>query len=222
MKDKYQIDLEKYTLQKFFNNLKIREMIPSRKMLKDELEKRFKILTQNNISNLNELIEALKTNQKIASFAEVTGLDQEYLILLNREVKSFHPNPIRLDKFSELEKNDLKGLESLGIKNTKHMINQAGKKEQRIQLSKETGIPLNRLEKIVCLSDLVRAYGVGPVFAQMIYNMGIYSIKELVETTAEQLIRLYEEKTQKKADFGSNEIQFSLELAKDLEQTIEL
>ncbi len=52
--------------------------------------------------------------------------------------------------------------------------------------------------------------------------MGIYSIKELVETTAEQLIRLYEEKTQKKADFGSNEIQFSLELAKDLEQIIEL
>jgi hypothetical protein len=75
---------------------------------------------------------------------------------------------------------------------------------------------------MVCLSDLVRAYGVGPFFAQMIYNMGIRSIKEFVETLAEEFIRIYEEKTEKKADFGINEIQFSLDIAKDLDQIIEI
>jgi len=102
------------------------------------------------------------------------------------------------------------------------MIIQAGTKEQRIQLSKKTEIPLERLDEIVCLSDLARAYGVGPVFAYMIYNLGIQSIKEFIDITADEFIRIYEEKTQKKADFGINEIQFSLELAKDLEQIIEI
>ena len=71
------------------------------------------------------------------------------------------------------------------------------------------------MNELVCLSDLVRAYGVGPVFARMIYDVGIKSIKEFVEYTAEEFIRIYEEKEQKKADFGINEIQFSLELAKN-------
>jgi nucleotidyltransferase/DNA polymerase involved in DNA repair len=68
---------------------------------------------------------------------------------------------------------------------------------------------------------LGRAYGVGPVFARMIYDVGVKSIKEFIEYTAEDLIRIYEEKKQKKADFGVNEIQFSLELAKELELVID-
>ena len=48
-----------------------------------------------------------------------------------------------------------------------------------------------------------RAYGVGPVFARIIFDMDIKSIKEFVENTAEDIIRIYEEKEQKKADFGS-------------------
>lgn len=222
MKDQYELDFEKYSLQKFYDNLRTRDMIPSRKILKDDLEKRFKILKENGITNLKELAAALKTKQKIEFFANVTGLEKEYLILLNREANSYHPNPIRLDKFTGLKSKDIEGLNSIGIKNTKQMINQAGTKEQRIQLSKKTGIPCKNLDEIVCLSDLARAYGVGPVFARMIYDLGIQTIKDFAAVSAEEFIRLYEKETQKKADFGVNEIQFSLELAKDLEQIIEI
>ena len=69
---------------------------------------------------------------------------------------------------------------------------------------------------------MVRAYGVGPVFARIIFDVGIKSIKEFIENTAEDIIRIYEEKEQKKADFDVNEIQFSLELAKELDIAIEL
>jgi len=222
MEDRYQIDFKKYSLQKFFDNLRNRDMIPSRKVLKEELDKRLKTLEENGITNLEELAEALKTKQTLESFSNISGLKKDYLILLNREAKSYHPNPIRLDKFSEIKTNDLERLFTIGIKNTRHMLNRARIKDQRIQLSKETGIPINSLEEIVCFSDLVRAYGVGPVFAQMIYNMGIHSIKEFVETSAEEFIRIYEAKTGKKADFGINDIQFSLKIANDLEQIIEL
>ena len=64
MNDQYQIDLEKYSLQKFKNNLQSRDMIPSRVSLKDELNARFRVLENNGITNLKELIDALKTKQK--------------------------------------------------------------------------------------------------------------------------------------------------------------
>jgi hypothetical protein len=51
----------------------------------------------------------------------------------------------------------------------------------------------------------------------MIYDVGIHSIREFVRYTAEDFIGIYETHTQEKADFGVNEIEFSLALAKELE-----
>jgi predicted flap endonuclease-1-like 5' DNA nuclease len=78
------------------------------------------------------------------------------------------------------------------------------------------------LNELVGLSDLSRIYGVGPVFARMIYDVGIKSVQEFIENTAEDFIRIYEEQTRKKADFGVGEIEFSLELAKELDIAVEL
>jgi len=72
---------------------------------------------------------------------------------------------------------------------------------------------------LISLSDLARLYGVGPVFARIIYDVGIDSVKTFIKYSAEDFISIYENKTQKKADFGTNEINFSIELAKDLMAT---
>ena len=56
----------------------------------------------------------------------------------------------------------------------------------------------------------------------MIYDVGIKSINEFIKYSAEDFIRIYEEKNQKKADFGVNEIQFSLELARELDKAAEM
>ena len=113
-------------------------------------------------------------------------------------------------------------LEAVGIKNSRHLFNEAKDKKERERLSQTTEIPIVILNELVSLSDLARAYGVGPIFARMIYDVGVKSIKEFIEYTAEDFIRIYEEINQKKADFGVNEIQFSLELAKELELAVEI
>ena len=66
-------------------------------------------------------------------------------------------------------------------------------------------------------SDLARLYGVGTVFARMIYDVGIRSVKTFIQYDAEEFVSLYEKATHKKADFSVNDINFSLELAKELE-----
>lgn len=222
MRDQYQIDLAKYGLQKFKCSLESRELIPSRVSLKDELDERFAILEAYGIMNLKELINLLKTKQRIELFSAETGLTVAYLTLLNREAKSYLSKPTRLDKFPGLPATYVDRLDAVGIKNSRHLFNEAKDKHDRERLSQTTDIPLDALTEFVCLSDLSRIYGVGPVFARMIYDVGITSVQEFVACSAEDFIRIYEETEQKKADFGVNEIQFSLELAKELEIAVEL
>ena len=212
----YEIDLHKYTLHKFKQSLQHRDLIPSRTMLKDDLESRFNILDNCGISNLKELTDALKTKQKIERFSKDSGLTIEYLTLLNREVKSYLSKPVRLDKFAGVSEEHIEKLDRAGIRNSKVLFLQAQDKDGRERLSEETGIPIDALNELVGLSDLSRIYGVGPVFARMIYDVGVTSVHGFTNYTAEDFIRIYEKQTQKKADFGPGEIQFSLELAKEL------
>ena len=221
MEDHYHLDLDEYSLQRFKNDLATREMIPSRVSLKDDLDARFEKLEINGITNLNELIKTLNSKDKIEGYSQETGLTREYLTLLNREAKSYLPKSIRLDKFPGKTRNYLTSLEDIGIRNTRQLFNQAWNKKERESLSQKTEIPIEILDELVCLSDLSRAYGIGPVFARMLCDVGIKTIKELVEYTAEDVIRIYEENSKKTADFSVNEIQFSLDLAKELKTSVE-
>jgi hypothetical protein len=222
MREQYQIDLEKFSLDKFKRDLNAREMIPSRVSLKDELDERFEILEASGIKNLRELIDVLKTKHKIEQFSIATGLTEEYLTLLNREAKSYLSNPIRLNKFPGIQAKYYSPLEAVSVVNSRHLFNEAKEIIERERLSQTTEIPIKILNELVCLSDLARAYGVGPVFARMLYDFDIKTIKEFVEYTAEEIIRIYEENEKKKADFGIDEIQFSLELAKELDSAVEI
>lgn len=221
MSDRYQLDLRKYSLQKFKKSLQSRDLIPSRKSLKDDLDARFRILENYGITNLEELTDALKTKPKVEQFSKETGLPIQYLTLLNREAKSYLSKPIRLDKFSGIQVKYLDLLGNVGIRNSRQLFVETRDKSKREQLSEETGIPNEVLHELIGLADLSRIYGVGPVFARMIYDVGIRSVKEFVKFTADDFIKIYEEQTQKKADFGVGEIQFSLELAKELDTAAE-
>jgi nucleotidyltransferase/DNA polymerase involved in DNA repair len=216
MKEQYYLDLEKYSLQKFKKSLQKRDMIPSRVILKENIEERFKILGFNKIKNLKELVDVLKTKQKIESFAKKTNLSIEYLTILKREASSYLPNPINLKKFPGIDTQTIEALEKIGIKNTKQLYNKVNIGEDIIQLSQLTGISVEKLNELASLSDLARLYGVGPVFARIIYDVGIKSVKTFVRYKAEEFINIYENKTQKKADFSVNDINFSIELAKEL------
>ena len=222
MEDRYNIDLASYSLSRFKENLKTRDLIPSRKCLQLDLEERFSLLDAAGIRNLKELIGTLKTNQKMEDFSKSTGLSVGYLTILKREANSYLSNPVRLDKFPGISSEMICILAGEGIRNSRHLINQASDRVNRERLSIKTEISMESLDELVSLSDLSRAYGVGPVFARIIYDVGIKSIDEFKKITAEEFIRIYENATQKKADFSANEIQFSLDLAQDLETIVKV
>ncbi|KPA15565.1 hypothetical protein MHK_004225, partial [Candidatus Magnetomorum sp. HK-1] len=73
------------------------------------------------------------------------------------------------------------------------------------QLSQLSGTSIERLNEFASLSDLAILYGVGPVFARIIFDVGIKSVKSFINYKAEEFINIYENKTKKKADFGVND-----------------
>jgi hypothetical protein len=214
--DRYHIDTTQFSLHRFKENLAGRDMIPSRVRLKDALDDRFKVLEEHGLRNLRDLLDTLKTKSKIEKFSQVTGLSVEYLTLLNREAKSYLPKPVRLDKFPGIEPEVLERLDVIGVRNSRHLFNQFGDERQREELAGKTDIPSDALHELIGLADLARAYGVGPVFARLIFDAGIHSMKDFIEVTPEEFIQLYEKKNQKKADFSVADIQFSLDLARGL------
>lgn len=218
----FQIDLEKYSLTKFKRSLKTRHVVPSRKILQDDLDSRFAVLEGMGIASLKALIDALKTKPKIEAFAQASGLPTEYLTLLGREARSYLSKPLRLDKLPGLDAKHLGRLAEAGLQNSKQFFLQAQGMDQRKELAEETGLAIEELNEIFALCDLSRIYGVGPVFARMIYDLGVRSAGDFLRHSAADFVRMYEEQTQKKADFSLAEIQFSLDLAKELDLVVKL
>jgi len=222
MPSKYHLNLNTFPLEKFRDILQAKDLIPSRVDLKEDLAHRFEILASYDITTMQDLIKALKNKDKINHFAKVSGLPADYLTLLKREAGSYLPSPVRLDKFPGAPTAVVEKLEEQGIKNTRNLFARAQTAEQREAICQTANIPREALLELVCLADLSRAYGVGPVFASLLYDAGIHSIQEYREYSAQDIICHYEEQTGKKADFSTGEIEFSLELAKVLHIAVEL
>ncbi len=216
MKKQYHLNTDKYRLQKFKKSIEERRIIPSRIILKENIDERFNIIEHNGVDTLKDLIDVLKTKDKIEIFANETGLSVEYLTILKREAGSYLPNPINLKKIPGIETASIEALEKVGIKNTKQFFLKVNTIKHANQISQQTGISLNKLNELTSLSDLSRLYGVGPVFARMIYDVGITSVENFIKHSAIEFVEIYENKTKKKADFGESDIDFSLELAKEL------
>jgi hypothetical protein len=216
MKSSYHIDPKEFSLQYLEENLTSRELIPSRKALVEDIHSKFKLLGDIGIQTLDDLLRSLKNKKGIEEVSGKTGISLDYLTLLRREANSYLPNPVSLSKLPGVDSDVISILAENGIKNSRHMYERACTESDRKLLSEMIGLSSDVLKELVGLSDLVRAYGVGPVFARILFDTGIHSIQELIQYTSEEIIQLYEDKFHQKADFSLRDMNFSLEIAKSL------
>lgn len=87
--------------------------------------------------------------------------------------------PFPLKDFSGVDASTLERLATLGIKNTKQML-EAGQTPQRRQsLSEKTGVPPEMILKLVKLSDLARIPGVKDIRARLYYEAGVDTVEKL-------------------------------------------
>jgi predicted flap endonuclease-1-like 5' DNA nuclease len=217
MGSRYHIDPDKIRLKVLQTSLDSRELIPSRKPLKIKLKERFDRIGSAGIETLGDLIKSVKNKEKLDQFSQETGIDIDYLTLLKREANSYFPNPVPLRKLPGISADVVSKMAEAGLNNTKQLFDHVLTEEDKAKLCAKVRIPGSDLEELYQLSDLSRLYGVGPVFARILYDSGINSVNVFVDYSAQEIINIYENVTKRRADFTLDDIQFSLDIAKHLE-----
>jgi hypothetical protein len=225
MKNDYHIDLEKFSLKEFKKELSGSELIPSRRVLKDEIEDRFQVLEDNNIHNLKDLTDVLKTPKKSREFSSESGLPEDYLLILRREVNSYTPNPVNLDKFPRVNTAIIKKLKAEGIKNTLNLFELIKTPSDRDNLANKLGIPLDEILELTKLTDLVRIKWVGPVFARIFLDSGTDTAQKISEANAEplykKLVKINQEKGYTKGKFLESDVALCINVSKIVPKVIE-
>jgi len=225
MVENYHIDLKKFPLKKFKKEIEDSNPLPSRKILKDHLDERFKILNENKVDNLQDLANLLKTPKKAREFAEKSGLPEDYLLILRREVNSYTPNPVNLDKFPGFEDETLIKLKNAGIKTSLHLFKRVKTSEDREKLTAELGIDDGALLELTKLTDLVRIKWVGPVFARIFLDSGTDTTEKVAKSKPtplyKSLVEINKQKKYTKSKFTESDVEVCIKLANMVPKIIE-
>jgi hypothetical protein len=216
MSNKYFVDANKFPIDTFRKILKTKDILPGRIVLKDNLDERFDVLKTKGIRSLSDLLDTLKTKPKVDKFSKDTGLSVDYLTILRREANSYVSVPIRLNDLPFIGTDIIKKLELNGIKDSSQLVDSAAKYSDRVNLANKYKLAPDELLELVQLCDLVRITGVGPVFAKIIFDSGIKSVKEFLSFDPADL---FERLTKTNHDKGLTKVKFSV---KDIEYCIEL
>lgn len=225
MADDYYIDLKKYPLTMFKDELNESELLPSRLILKEHINKRFKILAKNGIENLGDLANSLKTPKKTKEFAKKSGLPSDYLLILRREVNSYTPKPVNLDKFPGIENDHILKLNEIGIKNTSHLFKRVKTEEDRKELSDETGLNSKIIVELTKLTDLSRIKWIGPIFARLFLESGTDTAQKVSDADSKSLyknlVKINKEKGYTRSKFIESDVELCVKVAKMVPKVIE-
>lgn len=123
------------------------------------------------IQYVSQLRRSLSTPKKIASFSTESGISEEYLTILKREMNSLEQKPVLISSFPDIDSTLLLKLDESGIKNSKDYLERNR----------------SETEELFCLCDLVRINGVGPIAAKAFYEAGYQSVSEVAKADASVL-----------------------------------
>ncbi len=198
---KYNLDIESISVQSYKDILKKQNLLPGRRILLQNIDKNFSLFESRLIKNVAELKKALSSPQKITAFAAESGIAEDYLVILKREMGSLEQKPVLLASFPDIDPSLVKALNQAGIKNSKDYW------EQNSSVKDE----------LFCLCDLVRINGVGPVAAKAFYEAGYCSVSDISGADAEVLLErvsaVNEIRHYYKAKLGIKDMQFCIDFA---------
>lgn len=213
----YGFNLNKISLVNLKELVKTTYLIPSMRMLVEDIDDVVSILERHSIMSMNDLYLATKIKKKAINLAFELDVDQDYMIVLRRLVASYIVKPRKLADFIELSDEVVLRFKELGIKDSialHHYLTERSEREVEIELDLE-------LELITTLKSLLATMQlryVSPAFATVMVRSGYTTIKAVSETTAQKLhhdIKTTNESHKiYKGNIGDSDAQFLIDDAK--------
>lgn len=221
----YYLDFSLITIDQYKEKLKKKTMIPSRMILKENLDERFSYFKGLGIENVLELEKILKKKEKVVELANEKCLSEDFLIALGRELKAIQTKPRKFKDFLGISEETISKLEKNGIKSTKHLYDKVITKNDRKKTAKATGISEEEVLELTKLTDLTRIQWVNGTFASVLYKAGYDTIEKVVKADYEELYntvkKLNAEQKLYKGSIGLNDMKILVEAAAEVPQDIE-
>lgn len=221
----YYIDLENISIDNYKEILKSADLLPSRMILKDNLDINFDLIKKQAVKNLDELLKILKNKQKLQDFSKQSNLNENYLTILVREIKSYRPKPNKIKDFPSITDDVILKFENIGIKNTLQLFDKVLTPKSRIEISKQSGIDENEVLKITKLTDLSRIRWVNHTFAYVLFEAKYDTVEKVANADYTELYetikQLNNERKIYKAHIGLHDMKLCMEAAKDVSFDIE-
>lgn len=221
----YYIDLEKISIDEYKEILKSADLLPSRMILKTNIEEIFNTINKQEIENVDEIRKTLGNKKKLQGFAQQSGIEENYLKILIREINSYRQSPNKISDFPGLSDDVILKLENFGIKNTLQFFDKILTPQSRNEISNQTEISENEILHLAKLSDLSRIRWVNHTFAYVLLEAG-YDTTEKVATADykklyEEVKKLNEEREIYKGHIGLHDMKLCVEAAKGVSLEIE-
>jgi len=186
----YYIDLSKIGLISYKKKLKNADLLPSRLLLKENIDEIFSEFLKLNINTLFELKTTLSNKKNFYNLLKNHVFEETYLKVLLREINSIHPTPNKLADIPGLKPETLNALEKIGLKDTFKLYDHIRTKDKRLKLEKETGLQTQEIIELMHLTDLSRIKWGSSIFVRMLYELGYDTAQKI---TVADYILLYEQ-----------------------------
>gem|GEM_PF-169146 len=224
MTEDFFVDFSRITLSNYEKELEKTELLPSREVLHEDLHFRFERLRGQGLVTLADLQAELKTSQKMKDLARKSGLDEEYLAILRREVNSCQPKAVNLFEFPGIPAEAVQKLAQNGIRSTPQLFAFIQTPAERAALAAQTGADGAAILELTHLTDVSRIRWVGANFARLLVDAGCDTVSKVVQADYaplyRQLMQINVERQYFKGKFGENDMRLCVLLAKSVPQVI--
>ncbi len=220
----YDIDLSKISIDDYKKILETTHLIPSWKMLKENID-HLDTIKKQGINHLEELQQRLKKKDRLLEFANQSDLSEQYLNVLRRMINGYIRKPNRIKDFPETSEDLILKLEKIGVKNTRHLFDKIRTSDNREVLSKQTGISDEETLRLTKLTDLSRIRWVNHTFAYVLYEAGYDTLEKMANANPNKLYKtvkqLNSERNFYPAHIGLNDMHMLVESANMVSPDIE-
>lgn len=212
------MDFSKISIESYKEILNNQSLLPSRKILHQDMDSSFDAIQSCQIKNLVELKNVLSTNKKLSAFSEKSGLSKDYLTILRREIGSIEPKTVLVKEFPEIDEKALSSLAANNIKSSKDYYQLFDSLKDKNEITKTISTSIDIAQELFSLCDIVRINGVGAVAAKSFFDAGYESVYDVANTTAEEMLervsKVNDIKHYYKAKLGTKDMQFCIDFAR--------
>ncbi|WKY43281.1 DUF4332 domain-containing protein [Eubacteriaceae bacterium ES2] len=213
----YYKELRSISLHDYKAMLLEMNLIKSRLILRENIDERFAIIKNQGISDLEQLTCVLKSKKKKEQFAEISGIDLDYLTVLIREVNSLHPKPNLLRDLPCIDEQVAEGLEAAGYKDTYSIYELVKDKSKCQKIVDRFSLSNDTMGMIINYADISRIRWVNHTFAYILIKVGYDCVEKIANADCNQLYRMIkaanEEEQIYKGRIGLNDIEILIEWA---------